>query len=334
MQMMKLVCLKLGLKGGNEMLEIVNLVKTYGKFTAVNQLSLKVSEGSIFGFVGPNGAGKTTTMKIMSGLLKATTGNVFINGIDIMSNQKLLRERIGYMPDFFGVYDNLKVREYMDFYAGAYYIPYSDRPEIINNLLEIVDLTDKKDAYVDSLSRGMKQRLCLARSLVHDPEILILDEPASGLDPRARVEMKEVLKQLKAMGKTIIISSHILPELAEMCSEIGIIDKGRLAAQGTVNEIMKLLSQKRTIYIRPLENMEGLLKLLKEQPNVKDVSENVEDAEFSFDGEDKELSNLLTSIINTGIPILGFKEKEGNLEEIFMQVTGGGIKNDESGIKA
>ena len=305
------------------MLEIKNLVKKYGKFTAVNDLNLTVPESSIFGFVGPNGAGKTTTMKIMSGLLKATSGNVMIDGIDVTKKPRALKENIGYMPDFFGVYDDLKVMEYMDFYAGTYYIPYEQREELINNLLEIVDLSHKKEDYVDGLSRGMKQRLCLARSLIHDPKLLILDEPASGLDPRARVEMKEVLKQLQTMGKTIIISSHILPELAEMCTEVGIIDQGHIVVQGTVQEIMKQMTKVRKIQIRPLENMEGLLKILEEQPVVEDVVENTSDVEFSFQGTDQELTALLKQIVLADIAVLSFKEKEGNLEEIFMQVTGG-----------
>lgn len=305
------------------MLEIKHLMKKYGKFTAVNDLNLTVPESSIFGFVGPNGAGKTTTMKIMSGLLKATDGSVMIDGVDVTKNPKALKEHIGYMPDFFGVYDDLKVSEYMDFYAGTYYIPYEQRESLIDNLLEIVDLSHKKDTYVDSLSRGMKQRLCLARSLIHDPKLLILDEPASGLDPRARVEMKEVLKQLQTMGKTIIISSHILPELAEMCTEVGIIDKGHIVVQGTVQEIMKQMTKVRRIQIRPLENMNALIKLLEEQPLVEDVIENTFDVEFSYKGEDKELADLLKQIILADIAMLHFKEKEGNLEEIFMQVTGG-----------
>ena len=305
------------------MLEIKDLVKNYGKFTAVDRLTLSVGKGAICGFVGPNGAGKTTTMRIMSGLLNASSGNVIIDGVDVTKNPRALREKIGYMPDFFGVYDNLKVTEYMDFYAGAYGIAYKDRAPIIDNLLEIVDLSHKKESYVDSLSRGMKQRLCLARSLVHDPDLLILDEPASGLDPRARVEMKEVLKQLQEMGKTIIISSHILPELAEMCTEVCIINHGKLAAQGSVQEIMQKLSQKRIIHIEPLREMEKMVQILKEQPTIRSIVENTKDVEFDFTGTNDELSGVLKQLIMADIPLLSFREKEGNLEEVFMQVTGG-----------
>lgn len=305
------------------MLRIEDLVKNYGKFTAVDHLTLSVGKGAICGFVGPNGAGKTTTMRIMSGLLNASSGNVIIDGVDVTKNPRALREKIGYMPDFFGVYDNLKVTEYMDFYAGAYGIAYKDRAPIIDNLLEIVDLSHKKESYVDSLSRGMKQRLCLARSLVHDPELLILDEPASGLDPRARVEMKEVLKQLQEMGKTIIISSHILPELAEMCTEVCIINHGKLAAQGSVQEIMQKLSQKRIIHIEPLREMERMLQILKEQPKIRSIVENTKDVEFDFTGTNDELSSILKQLILADVPLISFKEKEGNLEEVFMQVTGG-----------
>ena len=305
------------------MLEMKELVKKYGDFTAVDELSLQIPTGSIFGFVGPNGAGKTTTMRIMAGLLSATSGSIFLGDVDMTKNPRLLRSRIGYMPDFFGVYDNLKVSEYMDFYAGTYEIPYKERGGMIDNLLEIVDLSHKKDAYVDALSRGMKQRLCLARSLVHDPELLILDEPASGLDPRARVEMKETLKLLQTMGKTVVISSHILPELAEMCTEVGIIDHGKLAAQGTVHEIMQRLTQKRMIYVRPMEGLDKTAAILKEHPSVEGVAENTADVEFTFHGTDRDLADILKALIGAGIPVVAFKEKEGNLEEIFMQVTGG-----------
>lgn len=307
--------------------EILELNKKYGKFTALDSLSMNITENSIFGFVGPNGAGKTTTMKIMAGLLKADSGGIYINGEDILKNPKSIRDKIGYMPDFFGVYDDLKVSEYMDFYAGTYYIPYAERGTLIDNLLEVVDLTDKKDTYVDSLSRGMKQRLCLARSLIHDPELIILDEPASGLDPRARVEMKEILKELREMGKTIIVSSHILPELAEMCSEIGIIDHGKLVTQGTVNEIMNRINKKRLVKVKLSNGKENLIRLLKEQSTVKEITENTDNVEFAFEGTNDNLTSILRNIIMNGIPIFSFAENEGNLEEIFMTVTGG-EKND------
>lgn len=303
------------------MLEIKNLVKRYNKFIAVNNLNLSIEDKSLFGFIGPNGAGKTTTMKIIVGLLKATSGSVIINDIDVLANPNKLKEKVGYVPDFFGVYDNLKVDEYMDFYAGTYYIPYKDRKQIIDNLLDIVNLTDKKDSYVDLLSRGMKQRLCLARSLIHNPEILVLDEPASGLDPRARVDIKEVLKQLREMGKTIMISSHILSELSEMCTSIGIIDKGQIIVSGTVNDIMKKLTCQKIISIKLLDKIDILITLLLENPQISNISQGTDTIEFSFDGEDIDTSRLLSEIVRNDIPVISFKEKEGNLEEIFMQVT-------------
>lgn len=305
------------------MLELRNLVKKYGNFTAVDHLQLTIPDGSIFGFVGPNGAGKTTTMRMMAGLLRATDGNIFLGDVDMTKNPRLLRSKIGYMPDFFGVYDNLKVTEYMDFYAGTYEIPYGERKAIIDNLLEIVDLSHKKDAYVDSLSRGMKQRLCLARSLVHDPDLLILDEPASGLDPRARVEMKEILKQLQVMGKTVVISSHILPELAEMCTEIGIINAGKVATQGTVQEIMRQLTQKRIIHVKFMADAQQVTAVLQQMPTVKEIEEQTTDVQFVFDGTEAQLADILKQLVMANIPVLSFQEKEGNLEEIFMQVTGG-----------
>ena len=305
------------------MLEIRDLVKQYGRFLAVDHLNLQIPKGSVYGFVGPNGAGKTTTMRIMAGLLAATSGCILLDNMDMIQQPRLLCSKIGYMPDFFGVYDNLKVTEYMDFYAGTYEIPYRERGEIIDNLLELVDLSHKKNDYVDVLSRGMKQRLCLARSLIHDPELLILDEPASGLDPRARVEMKEILKQLQTMGKTVVISSHILPELAEMCTELAIINHGKLAAQGTVHDIMKQLQQKRIIRIKPLGAVEQTVAVLRELPAVGEIYENIQDIEFEFTDTEEVLSDILKKLIEAGIPIISFGEKEGNLEEIFMQVTGG-----------
>jgi len=303
------------------MLKIDNIVKSYGKFKAVDGLNIEIENGSIFGFVGPNGAGKSTTMKIMAGLLSADSGSIILNDVDIIKNRNLLKEKIGYMPDFFGVYDNLKVNEYMDFYAGAYKIPYSKRKKNIDNLLELVDLSYKKDSYVDVLSRGMKQRLCLARSLIHDPEVLILDEPASGLDPRARVEMKEILKQLKNLNKTIIISSHILPELSEFCTEIGIINKGKIVEKGSVAEIMSHINNDRIIIIKALNELEKIVRLLEEDPNVSNIIQNTEDIQFSFDGDNSQLSYILKNIIKNDVDVISFSEKQGNIEDIFMKLT-------------
>lgn len=297
------------------MLEIVNLRKTYGSHVAVDGLSLTIETGSVFGFVGPNGAGKTTTFKIIAGLLAPSQGKVLLGG------KAISRTKIGYMPDFFGVYDNLKVSEYMDFYASAYYVPYEARKETIGNLLELVELSDKRDAYVDSLSRGMKQRLCLARSLVHDPELLVLDEPASGLDPRARIEMKEVLKQLRQLGKTIIISSHILPELAQMCTSIGIIHQGKMVASGSVDRILKNLEKTRTMQIYPLGDTEAMIKLLKEQPQVGDIIQNTDNLEFSFLGDDSSAAELLATINQNNLRFTAAHQKSGDLEEIFMELT-------------
>ena len=219
------------------MIEIKGLTKKYGNFYALDHLDLTLGDGTIFGFVGANGAGKTTTFSILATLLAPTSGDAFIDGKSVISEPKEVRKAIGYMPDFFGVYDQLKVDEYLDFYGASYNLPKKNRERLIPELLELVNLTEKRYEYVDLLSRGMKQRLCLARALIHDPNVLILDEPASGLDPRARVEMREIIHRLKGLGKTILISSHILPELAEMCDEIGVIDHGKLIAHGNVAQI-------------------------------------------------------------------------------------------------
>ena len=232
------------------MIEIKGLTKKYGQFTALNELNLTLDEGTVFGFVGANGAGKSTTFLIISTLLQPTSGDVVINGVSVREKPSDVRKLIGYMPDFFGVYDQLKADEYLDFYGASYGIPEEERKKLIPQLLELVNLSHKRDSYVDLLSRGMKQRLCLARCLIHDPKVLILDEPASGLDPRARIEMRDILKTLKGMGKTILISSHILPELAEMCDEIGVIDNGNLIAHGSVSEIQKQLQGEKSITVR------------------------------------------------------------------------------------
>jgi len=236
------------------MIDIINLTKNYGNFKAVDNLNLHIDEGEMFGFVGPNGAGKTTTMKIICGLLKASSGEVKVDGTDVLYGSKKFKSTIGYMPDFFGVYDNLKVSEYLDFYASIYKIKGEEKKKVCNDLLELVNLEHKREAYVDSLSRGMKQRLCLARSLVHNPKLLILDEPASGMDPRARFEMKEILKTLKTMGKTIIISSHILSELSEICTSVGIIDRGKMVISGSIEQIMAKIYSNKVLKVKVSDN--------------------------------------------------------------------------------
>ncbi len=309
------------------MLRIENLTKRYGKLIAVDNISLQIKEGEIFGFVGPNGAGKTTSFKMIATLMRPTSGKIFLDGTQVTTkNLKEIRNNIGYMPDFFGVYDKLKVTEYMDFYSDIAGIYGKEKENIMSDLLELVDLAHKKEVYVDSLSRGMKQRLCLARCLVHNPKLLILDEPASGMDPRARIQMKEILKELKRMGKTIIISSHILPELAELCTNIGIIKGGKIAVNGSVDEIMLMARGANVIKIEVLGEIEKCVKVLKEEPLIKSVLENERDVEIEFTGKQIELSNLLKRLLGANIPVISFKPLETNLETIFMDVTKGDVE--------
>ncbi|WP_238882419.1 ABC transporter ATP-binding protein [Clostridium sp. YIM B02551] len=303
------------------MLVIKNLEKSYGRFKALNGLNLEIKKGEIFGFVGPNGAGKTTSMKIISGLLSPDSGEVYIEGIDAIKDNKILKEKIGYMPDFFGVYDNLTALEYLEFYASIYGILGEEGRKLSLELLELVNLVDKKDSNVNGLSRGMKQRLCLARCLVHNPELLILDEPASGMDPRARFEMKNILKNLKDMGKTILISSHILPELAEICTNLGIIEKGKLIVQGTVEEIMIKMNHARPIKLKVLSNVEEAISALAEMPNVDKPVQNENEIIFGFKGEEKEVSDILKQLIDRDIDVISFTQENGSLEDVFMRIT-------------
>jgi len=304
------------------MIEIKNLSKTYGKFTALHPLNLEIEEGTVFGFVGQNGAGKSTTFSILSTLLAPTSGTALINGIDIMKKPKEVRKQLGYMPDFFGVYDQLKAEEYLDFYGASYGIAASERDKLIPQLLELVNLSHKRNDYVDLLSRGMKQRLCLARSLIHDPKVLILDEPASGLDPRARIEMREILKELKSMGKTILISSHILPELAEMCDVIGILDHGKLVAQGSVSAIQQQLQSEKIIMVKTLD-IAKTIAFLEENPRITKIEllEEKNGIQFLFKGKEKDQQELLKTAIFNEIPMISFSEMESNLEDVFMEIT-------------
>ncbi|GAX91886.1 ABC transporter ATP-binding protein [Effusibacillus lacus] len=310
------------------MIRIEGLTKRFGKFTAVSELDLYIPKGSVFGFVGPNGAGKTTTMSILATLLEPTSGRAFVGDYDVTVHPRAVRQLIGYMPDFFGVYDNLKVTEYLDFYAGAYEIPVSNRAVLIRDLLDLVNLSDKVDSYVDHLSRGMKQRLGLARSLVHDPEVLILDEPASGLDPRARIEMKEILKELRRMGKTILISSHILPELAEMCTDIGVIENGKLVAVGSVDEIASKVYESRLLRIKLLPTvteaqLQRATALLKGKQGVRHFKVSDNTLEVAFDGTEQDQQLLLAALVQEQLPVVSLSEDTGNLEDIFLAITKG-----------
>ncbi len=253
------------------MIEIKKLTKTFGSLVAVDHLDLFIEAGDIFGFIGPNGAGKTTTMRILVTLLEPTYGGAFIDGLDVTKKGKEVRRRVGYMPDFMGVYDDLKVFEYLEFFAAAFGIEYAKRKAIVDGVLELTDLVSKQEALVDSLSRGMQQRLGLARVLIHDPKVLILDEPASGLDPRARIEMRELLRELKRMGKTIMISSHILSELEEICDRIGIIEHGKLIFSGTLEEIRPRLGLQSKVRVKVLGEGLRAMELLSVLPQIQSV---------------------------------------------------------------
>ena len=309
------------------MLVTENLTKRYGGFTALDGLSLRIDDGELHGFVGPNGAGKTTTMRILATLLPATSGKAFVDGVEVSRAGKKIRRMVGYMPDFFGVYDGLKSWEYLDFYARCYSLGFKDRAKMVDSLLEIVRLTDKKNAYIDHLSRGMKQRLCLARSLIHDPKLLILDEPASGMDPRARAEMKDILRTLRDMGKTILISSHILPELSEMCDSLTIIDHGRLVFSGPVVDLSKRMQGQSPIVIRltedtPEDTLKAAVGILKEFPGVTGIVQAEEHLlQVDYEGTQKETAGLLQTLLKNELPVVDFHRATVNLEKVFMEVT-------------
>ncbi|GKW45032.1 ABC transporter ATP-binding protein [Planococcus sp. NCCP-2050] len=307
------------------MIEIVGLTKKYGSFYALQDLNLTIEEGTVFGFVGANGAGKSTTFSILATLLQPTAGDAFINGMSVTKNAHEVRKQIGYMPDFFGVYDQLKANEYLDFYGASYGIAPKEREVLIPKLLELVNLSHKRYDYVDLLSRGMKQRLCLARALIHDPKILILDEPASGLDPRARVEMRDILKELKSMGKTILISSHILPELAEMCDSIGVIDSGKLIAQGSVHEIQAHLQSEKVLKVKIAGPTQEAMAFFENDPLVSKLIEKPEkqSIEFLYRGTEEDQIRLLRQAMEHSLPIVSFAEEETDLEDVFMAITKG-----------
>jgi ABC-2 type transport system ATP-binding protein len=307
------------------MIELMNFTKRYGDLLAVDSLNLKIEAGEMFGFIGPNGAGKSTTIRFLATLLKATAGEAVVNGHSVTKEPLEVRRSIGYMPDSFGVYDGMKVWEFLDFFAVAYQISRTRRRTVITDVLELLDLTGKRDDYVNSLSRGMKQRLCLAKTLVHDPPVLVLDEPASGLDPRARVEVKALLKELRKMGKTILISSHILTELADCCTSIGIIEQGKLLMHGPIDEVYRRISRNRIVVIKFLENAETGLSIIRSCSHTRDV--RVEDGRVTVElaADDAQVAALLEQLVAEGVRMHSFGQKDPTLEDVFMLVTKGAV---------
>lgn len=305
------------------MIELSGFGKDYGDFTAVDCLDLNIGEGEMFGFIGPNGAGKSTTIRFLATLLRSSRGDGTVNGYSVSQDPMNVRRSIGYMPDMFGVYDGMKVWEFLDFFAVAYKISRTQRKQVIRDVLELLDLSHKRDDYVNGLSRGMKQRLCLAKTLVHDPPVLILDEPASGLDPRARIEVKALLKELRRMGKTILISSHILTELADCCTSIGIIERGKMLMQGPMNEVYQRIKGNMVVNAFIEQNMEKGLAIIRSNPDVRDVQVDGNRVTIEFATPDHDNAVLLRTLVQNDVIVSSFGTKEPNLEEVFMMVTKG-----------
>jgi ABC-2 type transport system ATP-binding protein len=306
------------------MIEVIHFTKRYGDFVAVDDLSFTIGRGEIFGFIGPNGAGKSTTIRFLATLLRPTSGEGRIAGYSVTQDPMAVRKVIGFMPDDFGVYDGMKVWEFLDFFAVAYEIPRTQRKQIIGQVLELLDLTHKRDDYVNGLSKGMKQRLCLAKTLVHDPPVLILDEPASGLDPRARLEMKALLTELKGMGKTILISSHILSELADFCTMIGVIERGKLLSAGSIKEIQRQLRSHKVLKVRVLdEQTDRAAAILRDNRGVRTVETYDHTITAEYEGQEDGLVSLLGRLVSQGVQVHSFAEEELSLEEVFMMITKG-----------
>ncbi|XZE46968.1 ATP-binding cassette domain-containing protein [Pirellulaceae bacterium SH467] len=305
------------------MIELHDFGKDYGEFRAVDSITMKIDAGELFGFIGPNGAGKSTSIRFLATLLKPTRGDGSINGFSVNKNPMDVRRSIGYMPDDFGVYDGMKVWEFLDFFAVAYKIGRTQRKQVIGDVLELLDLTHKRDDYVNGLSRGMKQRLCLAKTLVHDPPVLILDEPTSGLDPRARIEVKALLRELRKMGKTILISSHILSELADCCTSIGIIERGQLLMHGPIESVYRKIRRNRIVEVRFLENQDAGLSILRSEPTLRGIDIDGNRATAEFETDDAGLADILTRLVHGGVKMKSFNDKDPTLEDVFMLVTKG-----------
>lgn len=307
------------------MIKLENLCKSFGKHPAVVALSFEVPEGKIFGFIGPNGAGKTTTMRILATLSRPSWGGASLGGFDVASQQAEVRRIMGYMPDHFGIYPGMRVGEYLDFFGAAFRIPLAKRRGIIHDVLTLTDMEAKRDDFVDTLSQGNKQRVCLAKTLIHDPKVLILDEPASGLDPRARIELRELLKTLRSMGKTILISSHILSDLADFSDYVGIIERGKLVVTGTVQEVAKKYRPHRVFEWRFLDGAEIARAWFESQPTTEkaELTDHLLRLQGNF--TDEEIARSHTELVGRGVKLIACREIEANLEDVFMSVTSGGV---------
>lgn len=311
------------------MIKTINLTKKYGDMYAIRGINLELEKGDLFGFIGPNGAGKTTTMRIIATLLTPTYGEAYVCGNSIYTHPEEIRRLVGYMPDFFGVYDDMTVIEYLEFFAAAYRIHGVSRRKRCDEMLDIVDLDFKRDAYANTLSRGQTQRLGLARVLLHDPAVLLLDEPLSGLDPRARIEMRNLLRRLGEMGKTIIVSSHILPELADICNKVGIINRGEMNFNSTIADLMKRVRPQTilSIEIAPPERSADAVRLLETHPLVSSVAQERNMLLVTLGADIEDYTPIASDLTAAGIRLRRFAEQEPNLEAAFMAFTkGSGVK--------
>lgn len=306
--------------------EIEAMERRFGDLVAVNRISFGVPRGEVFGFVGPNGAGKTTTMRILATLDMPTSGDARVAGKSVVDDPDSVRHLLGFMPDSLGVYSNMTVYEYLDFFARSYRLRGEARRAAVRTVMDFADLGPLQNKGCETLSKGMKQRLGLARTLIHDPQVLVLDEPAAGLDPRARIELRELVRELARRGKTILISSHILSELAEICSVIGIIERGRMLVHGTIDEIRTRLKRGTVVRLATLDDVEEVRKRVMLLPKVGEVRPSGNELEFDFGGDDAERAELLRKLIESGVRVTQFASREQGLEDIFMQITTGEVQ--------
>jgi len=303
-------------------IETQGLTKRYKNVHALTDLNLRIGRGTLFGFIGPNGAGKSTTIRILCGLLRPTAGRAFVDGVDVTRHAQRVKSRVGYMPEIFGVYERMRVAEYLDFFAAAHRIPLRKRTEMIDRAMDLAGVSHMRDYYMGTLSKGMNQRVGIARALVHDPAVLILDEPTSGLDPYARIEIRGFLRKLKATGKTVMISSHILPELSSVCDEVGILHQGRLLASGPVREVMARARQELRIEVQLLGPAQPAADVVAQHPGVRDVTVADNILQFSYDGRTDSVPQLREAIRAAGHEVLWIREIEADLEHAFIHITG------------